>query len=111
HRIHSAYLTQGASFSKFCPVKSVVSASSTDVKRSQLFLTKAPLDGPNFLAAQAATGSGRGPFQSVRSALGWHRQELVILMSAPVHALWNFTFVAAASVWFFFCARKLLASP
>ncbi len=50
-------------------------------------------------------------FQFVRFALGWHRQELVILVSALAQSFLNFASVAAASDKFFFCARRLLASP
>ncbi len=50
-------------------------------------------------------------FQLVRSALGWQRQELVILVSALAQSLLNFASVAAASDKFFFCARRLLVNP
>ena len=50
-------------------------------------------------------------FQLVRSALGWQRQELVILVSALAQSLLNFASVASASNKFFFCSRRLLANP
>jgi hypothetical protein len=59
----------------------------------------------------ASTGSSSGYISYFRSAIGLQRQELVILVSALAHSFLNFAFVAVASVWFFFCARRLLASP
>ena len=45
HRIHCAYLTQAGDISKFRPGRAVISASTTDQSRPNLFLANAPLDG------------------------------------------------------------------
>jgi hypothetical protein len=111
HRIHCAYLTHASDISKLWLGRAVISASTTDQKRSNLFLANAPLDRPNLFGGQAATRPSNGLFQLVRSALGWQRQELVILVSALAQSLLNFASVAAASDKFFFCARRLLANP
>jgi hypothetical protein len=65
---------------------------------------------PDLFGEQAATPRQR-LFQLARSALGWQRQELVILVSALAQSFLNFAPVAVASDKFFFCARRLLASP
>ena len=50
-------------------------------------------------------------FRYFRTIAGWQRQELVILVSALAHSLRNFSFATAASLAFFCCAFRLLASP
>jgi hypothetical protein len=110
HRIHGAYLTQASDISKFWLGKSFISASITEQSWSNLFLADACLDRPNLLGASRHPAQQR-LFQLVRSALGWQRQELVILVSALAQSLLNFASVAAASDKFFFCARRLLANP
>ena len=45
HRIHCAYLTQASDISKFGSGRAVISASTTDQSRLNLFLANAPLDG------------------------------------------------------------------
>ena len=62
HRIHAAYLTQAGDISKFRPGRAVISASTTDQSRSNLFLVNAPLDGPNLFGGQAATRPSNGYF-------------------------------------------------
>jgi hypothetical protein len=68
------------------------------------------------LQAESVRSASRHPaqqrlFQLVPIALGWQRQELVILVSALAQSLLNFASVAAASDRFLFCARRLLANP
>ena len=110
HRIHCAYLTQASDISKFWVGKSFISASTRNQSRSNLFLANAPLDGRICSVASRHPAQQR-LFQLVRSALGWQRQELVILVSALAQSLLNFASVASASNKFFFCSRRLLANP
>src|SRR4029077_11325404 len=44
HRIHCTYLAQAGDISKYGPGRAVISASTTDQSRSNLFLANAPLD-------------------------------------------------------------------
>ena len=88
HRIHAAHLMQAGGFSKFWLGKSFVSASVTGEKRSHLFFGTARWTGRICSEGQPLPRPTR-PFQLVRSALGWQRQELVILVSALAQSLLN----------------------
>src|SRR5437588_9588891 len=110
HRIHRSYVMQAGGFSKFPPGKSLISASATNLNDLIYF------SGPFLSTGRICSMDNPPPadqrlFQLVRSALGWQRQELVILVSALAQSLLNFASVAPTSDKFFFCARKLLANP
>ena len=111
HRIHGIYLRQSAGFLQILAWQIGRKRLTRRGKRSAFISREKPLDGPNLLHVQAPTGSTSGYFNDFRAVVGWQRQELVILVSALAHSLPKFCFVAAASLGFFCCAFKLLASP
>ena len=112
-------LDKSATLEKPLPVNDLSLSSNFEcvINRRKLFLFRyLPALIPSLCGRLLVAGLLRVPpaqavNQLARSALGWQRQELVILVSAPAQSFLNFAFVAAASVWFFFCACRLLASP